>query len=188
MGYFRRFGDEEPRHPPSFTKHFRRNLLPTSIVACVLSPSCRFHSDEAIADQPQVFQHLICCTSRDRPITLKPPCFPHLFSPLSCQAIVVQPEIFTDLGFTADARSALGDSCLTVDFIVDTQADIMGAQVRHFVPSLVSSIGVCGSIPLRQIVDPPHTHCSLHLHSVEIFRFVRDKVKVSNHRRVSIDG
>lgn len=46
------------------------------------------------------------------------------------QAIVEAPEVFENLGFTGG--SSLADPCLTVDFIIDDQADIMGTQVCYF--------------------------------------------------------
>eukprot|EP00904_Undaria_pinnatifida_P002403 jgi/Undpi1/12163/HiC_scaffold_5.g01839.m1 len=83
-------------------------------------------------------------------------------------AIVVQPEIFTDLGFTADARSALGDSCLTVDFIVDTQADIMGTQADR-AAGCQEECALCADTtfpcqtcfegnPSATVCDDPETH------------------------------
>ena len=41
-----------------------------------------------------------------------------------------QPEIFTSLGF-AGSESSLTDACLTYDFAVDSQAEIMGTQVSY---------------------------------------------------------
>lgn len=48
---------------------------------------------------------------------------------LPLQAIVDHPEIFTSLGFTGGPGISLRDPCLIVDFIVDSQAEIMGTQV-----------------------------------------------------------
>ena len=47
----------------------------------------------------------------------------------TCKAVVTQPEIFTSLGFTG-SESSLTDPCLTYNFAVDSQAEIMGTQVN----------------------------------------------------------
>lgn len=44
------------------------------------------------------------------------------------QAIVDDPEVFQSLGFCGSG-SALGATCLTIDFFVDDTAEIMGTQV-----------------------------------------------------------
>lgn len=78
------------------------------------------------------------------------------------QAIVDNPELFTSLGFTGGPGSSLTDPCLVLDFVVDSQAEIMGTQVssepfgRHKQqPALLTSVG---HLPLRtpEIISNQH--------------------------------
>lgn len=48
------------------------------------------------------------------------------------QALVDEPSIFEDLGFTAGENSLLADSCVKFNFFIDDTAEIMGTQVKKW--------------------------------------------------------
>lgn len=47
------------------------------------------------------------------------------------QALVDNPSLYEDLGFTAPEGSFLADPCIRADFAVDGEAEIMGTQVSQ---------------------------------------------------------
>lgn len=65
---------------------------------------------------------VVPCAYRRQPTRLLPPL-------VCCQAIVDDPDVFESQGFTGGPGSSLADPCLVFDFVVDSQAEIMGTQV-----------------------------------------------------------
>lgn len=112
--------------PRCFATFHARNQHPGNVpFSCMLGGS----RGQQTSDLVSSFVVIVYQVFSNSPLLCSSPSFS--LCELLLQALVDDPGVFEDLGFTADSGSSLNDPCLTFDFVVDSTAEIMGTQVCH---------------------------------------------------------